>query len=1014
MEETERRQLTVLFCDLVGYTPLASSMDPEDLHDLMLAYQRFCAPCIEDAGGFIARFAGDGVLAYFGYPTALEDAPQRAIHAALNLREAGQHVSKPNGEPLAVRIGIATGLVVTGELIGKFAAEERAAAGEALNLAARLQAAAEPNTIVVAEKTKRLAEGVFAFRALPPVLLKGFSSPISAWELLGRDVRVNRFDGRRPAGLSPLVGREIELNEILKAWRDARSGRRRVIGIIGDAGIGKSRLLEEAKRHILQDAPVNWLEAGGVSIFDNTPFHVVRQLVAQFSDAGIAQESQPGALRANGDFKMESVETILVLLSSSSKSGATGSDESATKRRTRLMELLRQWIRTAAKKAPTVIVVEDLHWVDPSTLEFLDLVVGDEAEKPLLFLYTSRAFTHRWPIDARHRVHVLGALDNESSAALAQAAAGNRFNLGQLKTIVSQAGGVPLYVEELARHVADQDQAASEGAIPSTLADLLSARLEELGPARRYAQVAAVLGQEFTSGLFGAMVESEGIDAATALTELQAASIIVPIKAEVYSFRHALIGAAAYGALLKRKRRELHRRAANLIIERYSALAEAEPQALARHWSQAGDNDKALLTWESAGNAANDRRSFREAEHAYREALLALKGVDALPHRDEIELRISSKLSRVLQVTQGYSSSEAARTSQRVLELAAKVGNVEALSREELARWRSVVVAGDYAQAESIVARVMSLTAAQGNPVWRRALFLRAGIQLGFYTGDLARGERAFVEWDVIQDGTHRGWGDDVLSMGIAALIAQMTARQALALERIGRAFAIAERHGNAYDLAMALHCESCLHHFSREPERQAAAATRLAEVAGNSGFEYAGYLAQGWLGIGTANSGNPVKAIEQITEAIAGFERLGARVSMVFWLSALGRARQLAGDHARAVQAYSDAIAFNPQERAFRIEPLLGRAGQMAALARFEEADSDLGAAVRLAAEMGARSFQLRSMIELARLQIHRGDRVEVTRTLQSIKDLLNPEYCAADLADADALSREAGVALS
>jgi class 3 adenylate cyclase/tetratricopeptide (TPR) repeat protein len=996
-------------------------MDLEDFHDLMLAYQRYCARCVEDMDGFVARFAGDGVLAYFGYPVAREDAPQRAVQAALLLRAAGQHLPQPAGQPLTVRIGIATGVVVVGDLLGQGPAAERAIAGETPNLAARLQTSAMPDTIVVSETTKQLAEGMFEFRALEPALYKGLSSPIRSWEVLGQSPTVNRFRARWGVGVSPLISREHELDELLKAWLEVRGGRRRVVGVVGDPGLGKSRLVAELRQRIGRESPVVWLEGGGASIFDNTPFHVVAQFIPDLVAQGI---DAPAELRADSakpggdDDAGGTIGPIASLFSGLETPDPDDGGGNAAWNRATVMRALLQWLRTATQRGPTVLVVEDLHWVDPSTLEFLDLLAGDEEEQPFLLLYTSRAdFTNRWPPGGRHQVITLQALDGEASAALVRAAApDNRMSLPQIAAIVSQATGVPLYIEELVRLIAGKGASGSKSAIPSTLADLLSARLEGLGPAKRYAQIAAVLGQEFLANQFGAMVEQDDVDPVAALAELQASSIVVPARKDAqghFVFRHALIATAAHAALLRGERRELHRRAADLIVERYPALAETQPQVLARHWTEAGDVGRAIAAWEKTGDSGNNRHAFREAEYAYREALSVLDGAASPAERDQSELRIGVKLNRVLQVTQGYSAVEVAQTSQRTRELAAKIGDAEALSREESAKWRSVFTAGDFAQADLVMSRVMALTESQGNAPWRQSFHLRAAIQQGFYTGNLTLGENAFLAWDEVQDGKHRGSGDDVLSMGIAALIAHMMGRQAVAEKRMRAAFAIAERRNDSYDLAMALHTRTCLDHFCRAPAQQAQSANRLAGVAGESGFEYAGHLATGWLAIASANSGDIARAREQVDSAIAGFERLGARVSMPFWLSVLGQTRELGGDRAGALRSYADAISYNPQERVFLLEVYLGRARLLKTMGDFDEAEHDLKEAIRIARDMGAASFQLRTMAELARLQMSIGDRVARDDTLRSLQGLMHAGYCAADLADVAALSRETGVAL-
>jgi class 3 adenylate cyclase/tetratricopeptide (TPR) repeat protein len=996
----ERRQLTVLFCDYVESTALTSEMDVEDLHFFMTDFVQFCADVVKASGGEVARFQGDGVLGYFCYSEAREDAAQLAVHAGLRLCEAGLHLPKPTGPPIAVRVGIATGLVIVGDWIKSGATQERMISGLPPILAARLQSIAEPNTVVVSDPTKRITDGVFDFRPVGPFDLKGLASPVFAWTPIGQRRVVSRFAGRRSAGISPLIGRELELADIWKSWREARNGVGHIVGVVGEAGIGKSRLIEEARETICRDGKVTWLEGSGTSILDQTPFHVVTQFIP-----ALAAASQCSAADLNH---------ARDILGGEPDFDDGGADASAKRRE--LLSLLRQWIDAAARDGPIVLAVEDLHWADPSSLELFDQLVTDP-RSPLLFLYTSREdFTDRWPSGPLHRVSALSSLPDTASAELARTASGGRLGAAQVRTIVSLAEGVPLFVEELARLMAARGGAPAESAIPSTLADLLTARLEQLGPAKRSAQIAAVLGPEFSDDLFASMVEIDRLDARSALAALEKHAVVVPGKTNIpghHAFRHALFATAAYDTLLKGQRRELHGRAASLIVERFPGLEHTQPQVLARHWAGAGDTEKAAAAWGKAGDTAKSRHAFQEAEHAYREALAAIDSGTTLAERDRTALGINAKLNSVLQITQGYSASEASRISERVHELAVKVGDVQLLSRQKSVKWRAVFTAGDYAQAERLVDEVLELSQAEGDALWRRTFHLRAGIQLGYYTGRLAHGERSFLAWSAIDDGSHRGVGDDALSMGIAALIAHMTGRQAVAEQRIESAFAIAELRGAPYDRAMALHTQSCLHQFSREVDRLAESATRLTDLAAQSGFEYAGWLALGWVGITNIHGGNASLAVEQIGSAVAAFERLGARVSMVFWLRALGWAHHMTGEHEKALKAYHDAMAFNRQERAFRPEAYIGRADLLSAMERFEDAERDLRGCARLAAAMGAKSYRLRSLVSLARLYRSRGDDAALRRVLPSIDALLQPGYCAADRDDVAALAREAGHAL-
>lgn len=981
-EPAERRQLTILFCDLVDSADLSSGMDPEDLHELMVSFQQYCVQRIEEAGGYVARFAGDGILAYFGYPVALEDAPQRAVYAGLTLREAGDHLARPDGKRLSVRVGVATGLVVVGDLVSS-GATERAVSGETPNLAARLQALASADRVLVSDTTKHLTEGLFAFRSLGPVKLKGLPTAL-VWEVEGARATLDRYEGRRAIGLCPMISRSDELEILLEAWRESRDGRRRVAGIVGDPGIGKSRLLEEVRRHIRRDETVLWLEGGGASFYDNTPFYVASQIGHSLADLIEAQDPRAQLLEELPD-----------------RSGhGTRSQPGRSDHRDELMALLTELIERAAARQPVVLVVEDLHWVDPSTLELLDQVVRAQAEGSILLLYTSRVeIADRWPVDGvRHRTVTLTRLSDVDSAALARSVGGGRLRLAQIETVVAQTAGVPLFVEELARLLADQAAASPEFHVPPSLSDLLATRLERAGPAKRHAQLASVLGREFSASLFAAMVEPEGVAPQAALEDLVSRSIIVRRPGGVCAFRHALIAVAAYDTLLKRERRELHERAARIILERHPTLAQEHPEVVARHWTLAGRFQDALDAWEAAGKLANQRRAFREAEHAYRQLLGVLDRAERAD-RDHVELRVRIAFNRILQITQGYASAEAHASADIVTELARRIGDPNAVAREEQVKWRSFFTAGDYAQARSTVDRVMLLMDGSGER-WPRLFALRCGIQEGFYSGDLARAERDFLSWQAARDGRHRGAGDDVLSMGIGGLIAQVTGRRSVALERMRAAFEIASDRGNPYDLAMANHCDAALHNLALDPERQALAAARIADVAAQSGFEYAGHLATIWEAITDLNAGRAASAVQRASAAIKAFDRQGARVSMSLWLSVLARAQALAGDIDEALATFELALSDHHQEVVLRPAVLLARAGVLQDVGRTEAACADLDAVVRIAGEIGARLYEFRALNELAAMRMKALDRAGVKPLFARAQALAHLEHCPADRA--------------
>lgn len=992
-ESAERRHLTILFCDLVESTELAAETDPEDLHDLLRAYQAFCVRAIEEAGGYVARFAGDGILAYFGYPLALEDAAERAVHAALALRDVGRLLSRPDGAPLIVRIGIATGVVVIGDLTSRWASE-RAVAGETPNLAARLQALAEPGAILVSQRTRDLARGVFEFRLSGHTRPKGLSAPVPAWQVVGPSARVARYEGRRSAVASPLMSRQEQLDAVLDAWRLAKEGQRLAVGIVGEPGIGKSRLLAEVRQRIIADGPVQWLEAGGASLYDNTPFHVAAQIVralAEFdeSDGHADLTGLLGALSNDGG-------------------GAPSRPYVEEARRAELLALMATLVHAAARRKPTVLVVEDLHWVDPSSRDLLRLILKDGDPGRLLLVYTSRDAV---PVQFDGGVHAwaiaLSRLEPTASADLARHVGAGALSAAQVAQVVAHAGGVPLFIEELARMVAESPGAMSEGRMPSTLADLLSARLDASGPAKRYAQIGAVLGQDFPAALFAAMCEAEGIDPCAALETLEAGAIIACRDERTCAFRHALIAVAAYDSLLKRQRRSLHARAASLLLERLPALAETEPEILARHWALAGESRYAVESWEKAVDSAMHRRAFKEAEHACREALGILDTVH-FEGAERIQLRLRAQLARILQFTQGYTSAESARASQMASELAERIGDIGALAREELEQWRGVLVAGDFAQAAAIADRIMTLAHDPRHLPQLRAFRLRAGIQHGWYTGDLARAERDFQAWNSLEGGKHCGPGDAVLSMGIGALTAQAQGRHAVAEDRFADAFAIAAQSHDPYDLAMAIHVHAGFHHYAADPEGLAHTAARLADVAAQSGFAYAAHLAGGWLAVADINAGRYDQAARRAQAAVAGFDRIGARISQVLWLGIQARAQWLAGDPAGGERTFRRAVAYNRQELAFLPETLMARGALRHAAGRTQSGRRDVARAARLSQAMGASLFQIRALALLADMHREAGDRARQHRALAAARALAHLDYGPAHRARFEALWRD------
>jgi class 3 adenylate cyclase/predicted ATPase len=1023
-DRAERRQITVMFSDLVGSTALSARMDPEDLRELISAYHKCVAETVRRFGGFVAQYLGDGVLVYFGYPEAHEDDAELAVRAGLELIAAVIALKTP--ALLQTRVGIATGLVVVGDLMtGSGEVHERGIVGETPNLAARLQGVAEPDTVVIAEATRRLLGNLFELKDLGARDLKGVAEPVRAWVALRASTVESRFEALHAAGLTALVGREEEIELLRRRWSKAKTGDGQVVLLSGEAGIGKSRLTAALLESLAPERHTRLRYFCSPQHTDSAFSPIIGQMERAagllHDDTSQQKLDKLDALLAQASTSIQDAALIAEMLSLPNDGRYPALDLTPEQRRQKTLEALTAQMETLSRQKPVLMIFEDAQWADPTSLEAFGRVVDRIRTLRVLLLVTFRPeFDAPWvgrPYVTTLTINRMA--EHEASAMIDRVVGESQLSAGIRQDIIERTDGIPLFVEEMTKAVleAGSETAAARAiaavpsptlAVPASLYASLMARLDRLGgPAKELAQIAAVIGREFSHALLASVVPQPEAGLRSALDRLTAAGLLfrrgMPPHA-TYLFKHALVQDAAYGTLLREPRRTLHARIAETIESEFAESAESRPELLARHWTEAGLIEKAADLWGKAGQRSLAQSALVEAVEQLTRALDQIATLSATPalRREQIKLQVA--LANALMHVKGYAAPEtkaAAAQARMLVEHAEALGETPedplAVFSVLYGPWATSYVAFNGDMMCELAARFMSLAEKQGATVPLMIGHRMVGLSL-LSTGEIAQSRGHLDHSITLYDppahrpmATRFGHDNRVAALIYRSWALWMLGYPETALADAERALKHARELGQAATLMLAL-CFTSLT-FSLCGSYSAANA-RLAEnraLANEKGaalWKAFGMLSQGCV---LAMTGESSHAAQTITAGLAEFRATGSTFWTPLFLSYLAKAYAELHQLNDAWRSIDEVITAVRATKETLCEAEVHRvAGEIALLSPewdVAKAEAYFERALAVARHQQAKSWELRAATSLARLWRDQAK-------MKQARELLDPVY--------------------
>jgi class 3 adenylate cyclase/predicted ATPase len=1018
-DTAERRQVTVMFSDLVGSTALSARMDPEDLREVISAYHKCVAETVQRFGGFVAKYMGDGVLVYFGYPQAHEHDAERAVRAGLDLVAAVGQLK--THAALRTRVGIATGLVVVGDLIGSGEAQERGIVGETPNLAARLQGVAEPNSVVIAESTRGLVGNLFEFDDLGATDLKGVQGPVRAWAALRPSSVESRFEAFHAAGVTELVGREEELELLVRRWSKAKAGEGQVVLLSGEPGIGKSRLTAALAERVAPEPHTRLRYFCSPQRTDSALFPIISQMerAARFAHDDTVQTKldKLDALLTQSSTPRQDAALLSEMLLLPNDGRYPALELTPQQRRQKTLEALHAQVETFARKNPVLMIFEDVHWADPSSLELFSRAMDRIKSRSMLLIVTFRPeFEAPWIGQPHVTVLTLNRLTRRDIEAMIDRVIGNRQLAANVRQeIIERTDGIPLFLEEMTKAVLEaQSQSAAERmaaaippsavAVPATLHASLMARLDRLGgPAKEVAQVGAAIGREFSHALLATVMRKPEAELQSALDRLVSAGLLFRQGVQphaTYLFKHALVQDAAYGTLLREPRRALHSRIAETLESDFADIAEKQPEILARHCTEAGMIEKAASLWGEAGQRSFARSALVETVEQFTRALDQVGTLTATSRLRQQQIKLQVALITPLIHVKGYNAPETTAAIQQarlLIEQAEASG--EPLEDPLLlfsvlyGHWvANAVVSFNGDVVLELAAQVLTLAERRGATVQLSLGHRMMGTSL-LLLGDVIGARKHYDEAIVLYDPAEHGplatrFGQDarVTILCFRSWALWLLGYPEAALADADHALEYARTIGHATTLMFALDQTQ----FTRRNCGKYATANtlihELVALADDKGLLYwkgAGIMLQGEL---FASNGKFLDAVELLSSKIAEQRFLAPSR-----LSSLSKAHAELGQFSDAWRCITEAMSTmkTTKERLFEAEVnrIAGEVTLMMPEPNEPQAEEYFQRALTLARQQQAKSWELRASMSLARLWRSQGK-------VQQARELLAPVY--------------------